>query len=301
MAFRTLEISNPAEIHVRRGQLEITNEEGIILIPLEDLATIVCSGANIRISTMAQAQIAENGISLMIIDEKYHPSCILIPMQSNVRQALVMRNQIAMTGEEKDILWKQIIIRKIENQARVLTLLGREGSENVLRYASDIIVDEIDVFEANAARNYFHYLHPGLSRRSDDPINSCLNYGYAVLRNAIIRAAILAGFQPAFGIHHDNYLNPFNLADDLIEPWRPMVDVIALRDPGNSTVLSRAKRKELAMVLHHACLIEGAKISVLSGIEEMVGSLRNRIVSDGIEELKLPIVLPKEILKAVKE
>ena len=104
MAFRTLEISNPAEIHVRRGQLEITNEEGIILIPLEDLATIICSGANIRISTMAQAQIAENGISMMIIDEKYHPSCILIPMQSNVRQALVMRNQCAMTAEEKTAL-----------------------------------------------------------------------------------------------------------------------------------------------------------------------------------------------------
>ena len=62
----------------------------------------------------------------------------------------------------------------------------------------------------------------------------CLNYGYAVLRNAIIRAAIMAGFQPAFGIHHDNYLNAFDLADDLIEPWRPMVDVIAMHDPGAS-------------------------------------------------------------------
>ena len=79
------------------------------------------------------------------------------------------------------------------------------------------------------------------------------------------------------------------------------MDVIALRDPGNSTVLRREKRKELAMVLHHGCLIEGAKISVLSGIEEMVGSLRNRIVSEGIEDLKLPIVLPTEIVKAVKE
>ena len=79
------------------------------------------------------------------------------------------------------------------------------------------------------------------------------------------------------------------------------MDVIALRDPGNSTVLSRAKRKELAMVLHHACLIKKEKISILSGIEEMVGSLRNRIVSEGIEDLKLPIVLPTEIVKAVKE
>lgn len=301
MAFRTLEISRPVEIHIRRGQLELTNQEGVILVPLEDLATIVCSGANIRMSTMAQAQIAEAGISLMIIDEKYHPSCMLVPVQSNVRQTLVMRNQIIMTPETKNQLWKQLIIRKIENQSRTLTLLGRDGAEKVLRYASTLDIDDIDASEANAARDYFHYLHPGLNRRNDDPVNSCLNYGYAVLRNAIIRATILAGFQPAFGLHHDNYLNAFNLADDLIEPWRAMVDVIALRDPGTSSVLSRAKRRELASVLHHACLVDGSKISVLSGIEEMVTSLRARVVSGGTGDLKLPILLPVETIEAIRE
>lgn len=164
-----------------------------------------------------------------------------------------------------------------------------------------ITADGIDAMEANAARDYFHYLHPGLNRRNDDPVNSCLNYGYAVLRNAIIRALLLAGFQPAFGLHHDNHLNAFNLADDLIEPWRAMVDLIALPDPGTSTVLSRTKREKLAMVLHHACLMDGTKRSVLSGIEEMVGSLRNRIVSDNAGDLKLPIVLPEEVIDAIKE
>ncbi len=101
MAFRTLEISSPAEVHVKKGQLEIMNEKGLFRIPLEDLATIICSGANIRMSTMAQAQITTAGISLMIIDEKYHPACFVMPVQSNVRQSLVMRNQIAMTPEEK--------------------------------------------------------------------------------------------------------------------------------------------------------------------------------------------------------
>ena len=300
MGFRTLEISTSAEIHVRKSQLEITNQDGIIMIPLEDLTTIVCSGANIRMSTMAQAQIAEAGISLMIIDEKYHPSCMLVPIRSNVRQTLVMRNQIMLNSDVKDQIWKQIIMRKIENQARALTLLGRDGSEKILRYTSTAS-DEIDAIEANAAKDYFHYLHPGLNRRNDDPVNSCLNYGYAVRRNAIIRAVILAGFQPALGIHHDNYLNAFNLADDLIEPWRAMVDLIALRDPGTSTVLSRSKRKEIAMVLHHACMVNDTKVSVLSGIDEMVGSFRNRIVTGDASNLKLPIILPIEVLEAVKE
>ena len=300
MGFRTLEISTSAEIHVRKSQLEITNQDGIIMIPLEDLTTIVCSGANIRMSTMAQAQIAEAGISLMIIDEKYHPSCMLVPIRSNVRQTLVMRNQIMLNSDVKDQIWKQIIMRKIENQARALTLLGRDGSEKILRYTSTAS-DEIDAIEANAAKDYFHYLHPGLNRRNDDPVNSCLNYGYAVIRNAIIRAVILAGFQPALGIHHDNYLNAFNLADDMIEPWRAMVYLIALRDHGTATVLSRSKRKEIAMVLHHACMVNDTKVSVLSGIDEMVGSFRNRIVTGDASNLKLPIILPIEVLEAVKE
>ena len=80
-----------------------------------------------------------------------------------------------------------------------------------------------------------------------------------------------------------------------------MVDVTALRDPGTSTVLSRAKRKELAMVLHHTCLIDGGKVSVLSGIEEMVSSIRNIIVSDNTGNIKLPIILPVEITEGIKE
>ncbi|MBQ6425910.1 MAG: type II CRISPR-associated endonuclease Cas1 [Clostridia bacterium] len=289
-------------MHIKKGQLEIAGEEATISIPLEDLATIICSGSGIRMSTMAQAQIAEAGISLMIIDEKYHPACMLIPTQANVRQTLVMREQVAMSREFKDKLWEEIIIRKIENQARALTILGREGSEKVLRYTEGITQHgDIDACEANAARDYFAFLHPGLNRQSNDSVNSCLNYGYAVIRNAIIRAVFLAGFQPAFGIHHDNYLNPFNLADDLIEPWRAMVDVAAVQDPGNTEVLSRKKRKELAFVLHHACLIDGMKVSILAGIESMVNSIRNRIVSGVLEPLALPIIVPIEIIEAIKE
>lgn len=301
MGFRTLEISNSAEIHVKKGQLEITEQGGTVMIPLEDLTTVICSGANIRMSTMAQSQMAAAGISLLVINEKYQPSCIIMPIESNVRQTLVLRHQINMEHELKQRLWLNLITQKIRNQARALTLLGRGGSEKILQYTLDISDETVDAREASAARDYFHYLHPGLNRRNDDPVNSCLNYGYAVLRNALIRSLILAGFQPSIGLHHDNYLNAFNLADDLIEPWRPFVDVIALQDPGNTVILSRSKRHELAMVLHHACLIQNQKISVQSGIDEMVACLRNIVISQGSSELKQPILIPMEIIEAIKE
>lgn len=301
MSYRTLEISKPAEIHVKKGQLEITNSEGMVSVPLCDLATIVCSGANIRMSTMAQAQIAENGISLMIINAKYRPACILLPTESNARQTLFMRKQVTMTADDKNQIWTELISRKIENQARALKLLGKEGEEKVLKYAEGITEETVDAREANAAKEYFYHLHPGLKRRTESPINSCMNYGYAVIRNAIIRAVFLAGLQPAIGLHHDNYLNAFNLADDLIEPWRPLVDLIAIEDPGDSVILDRKRRRKLAMVLHQACLIEGMKMPVLEGIGEMVTSFRNRIVIDKTIELKLPDVIAPELIEAIKE
>ena len=78
--------------------------------------------------------------------------------------------------------------------------------------------------EALAASEYFQFYHKGLNRRTDDPINSALNYGYAIIRSYIIKALITTGFHCALGIHHHNDYNSFNLADDLIEPWRAMVD-----------------------------------------------------------------------------
>ena len=101
MGFRTLEISGPSEVHVHRKQLVITNEQGTFSIPLEDLTTIVCSGANIRMSTMAQARITGAGITMMIINEAYRPACMILPVESHVRQTLVMRRQIAMPDPEK--------------------------------------------------------------------------------------------------------------------------------------------------------------------------------------------------------
>lgn len=101
MAFRTVEISGPAEIHINKGQMEVTKEDGTFLIALEDIETLICSSAGIRMSTMAMSQIASSGISMMVINEKYHPSCISLPFESNVRQSLVLREQIALTEEEK--------------------------------------------------------------------------------------------------------------------------------------------------------------------------------------------------------
>ena len=158
--------------------------------------------------------------------------------------------------------------------------------------------------EALSAKEYFSHYHDGLNRRVDDPINSRLNYGYAVVRSSIARSLTCTGFHPTFGIHHDSQLNAFNLADDLIEPFRPMVDLIAHEDRENDNTdirLSRAERKAIAHILHNACLMDGMKMNVMTAIERMCESLKRIILEKSDETLKLPDILPVESMEGITE
>ena len=158
-----------------------------------------------------------------------------------------------------------------------------------------------DNIEGNAAKFYFQQFHPGLVRRNDDPINSVLNYGYAIVRNTIIRDLVCAGFYPAIGIHHEGPFHGFNLADDLIEPWRAMVDVVAHEIVSSQTNLSREQRRTLALVLHNACFINEEKNTISNGINIMIQSFKQAIEESDINLLKLPDILPVEKIEVISE
>ena len=292
MAFRIIEISHDAELHIKNGQLEITQGEGISLIPIEDIEQIMTIGPNIRLSTMDLSILSENKVSLTTLDQKYLPTAIVLPFEGNSRQSRLIHKQVEFSKEKYLELWAQIIERKVSNQAIALSILGFDGAETVAAFAGNINKENVDSQESCAAKYYFSCYHNGLNRRTDDPINSRLNYGYAVIRSSIARSAVAAGFHPAFGIHHNNQLNPFNLADDLIEPFRPMVDLVAHENIGSNERLTKSERYSLAGVLYNACIVNGTKINILTAITEMCESLKRIIYDNSDEQLKLPAILP---------
>jgi len=138
---------------------------------------------------------------------------------------------------------------------------------------------------------YFQFYHKGLNRRTDDPVNSALNYGYAIIRSYIIKALVSTGFHCALGIHHHNEFNSFNLADDLIEPWRAMVDQISYYHTGNEVRLNSKQRKSLAGILHCNCKVDGKIMWISTGIELYVDSFKTAILEKNAEFLKIPILL----------
>ena len=304
MGFRTLEISQASEIHIKNGQLEVTSKEGTVLIPVDDLNQITVHGANIRLSTMDLSILVQNKVALMTLDQKYLPTAIVLPFEGHTRQSKLMHAQVHIDSEKKLELWMDIIRRKIRNQAGALSILGLPGYGEIDAYADRITKGTVDQMEALAARDYFGFYHGGLKRRTEDPVNSRLNYGYAVVRSSIARSLTCTGFHPTFGIHHDSQLNAFNLADDLIEPFRPMVDLIAHEDRENDTTdirLSRAERKAIAHILHNACLMDEMKMNVMTAIERMCESLKRIILEKSGESLKLPDILPVESMEGITE
>lgn len=242
-----------------------------------------------------------------------HENRILSAYEANARQSLTMRQQVYLQKERADRLWMQIVKRKIENQAKALDCLQLSGVQKVRTFlrmleekegtnaiAEDDFSFFIDPLEAGAAKAYFEFLSPEMKRGEETPFNSRLNYGYSIIRNSLIRAVIAAGLIPAFGIHHQNLYNAFNLADDLIEPFRPCVDLVAFSMEETHTKLSREERRQLAGVLSMAVLINDKKMTVLQAIENIVNDYRKYILEE-TDAICLPLLIPFEVMTLIKE
>lgn len=291
MAYRIVEITKPSEVHVTNHQLIVEQEEAKFSIPLEDIEIIICIGAKIRFSTMGLGEITQAGIIVVGFGKKHEAQTLIEPYFPNQRHVTLLQNQINMNEDFKNQLWDKIIKRKILNSARNLAILGLEGFEKNSEYSSSVKNGDEKNIETMAAQEYFQFYHKGLNWRTSDPVNSALNYGYAIIRSYIIKALISTGFHCALGLHHHNEYNSFNLADDLIEPCRAMIEQAAFSIIGNDINLSTKQRRGLTGVLHKNCEIDGIIMQISNGIEIMVDSLKNSILQQNIELLKIPILL----------
>jgi CRISPR-associated protein Cas1 len=222
-----IDISNDnRELSARRGFLCI-KEHGEMLgeIPLDSICAIMATGRAILYTQNLLRELCEHGIPLVIVGDNFHPVGMMLPSVGQVRQMAVQQMQIAASKPLAKQLWAEIVREKIRNQSRVLDLFERDN--RIKHMPSMVASGDTGNLEAIAAKMYFPSLFkPGFIRNVPvKGINSFLNYGYAVVRAACARLVVAAGLNPSFGIQHHNQLNPFCLVDDLMEPYRPLVDM----------------------------------------------------------------------------
>ena len=297
---RILEITKRTEIHICDGQLQLEQDENKVVIPIEDLSIIISQGSDIRLSTTDISILAEHNVLLLTIGKNYLPSSMTLTFNNNSRQSITMERQLLMPKRKINYLWNQIIQAKIRNQASVLAILGKAGSDEVNDYASKVIKGDKNNVEAIAANKYFKSYYPGLNRRCECPINSCLNYGYSIIRSSIARSLVSHGFLLSKGIYHHNSLNAFNLVDDMIEPFRAFVDLVAINVVSSNVTLTKEQRRKLMEILYMECRIDNQITTVQIAIDIYISSFKSYVFEES-EEILCPEVLPIKVRNVIEE
>ena len=293
MAYRTVFISNPAYLHVNQGSLILTGTSGDSRVPLEDIGSIVVEHRQLTMSAPFMSECARNDVAVFLCDDKYQPAGISLPFQNHVRQHKRILEQVNMTVPLKKRLWQMIIQQKIINQGTVLKILQRSNSEQLINIASMVSSGDATNIESYAARLYFSKLFAHKFQRFNEGIeNAALNYGYAIVRGGIARSLVAYGFIPSIGIHHRNEYNNFNLADDLIEPLRPLVDLYVVNSLILGNELTTGIKAQIVAILGGQVRLSGKKISAMNAIEQMVKSLVSAMTKKNANLIQLPEIVP---------
>jgi CRISPR-associated protein Cas1 len=227
MLKRTLYFTKPSYLSVKNKQLviDVKEQEQVATVPIEDIGFMVIESMQITLSMPLISELMDSNVAVIFCNAKHHPQSMLLNMEGNHQQTEVQRQQVAASEPLKKNLWKQTVVAKIENQAKLLHKLGIDS--NPLPYlAKQVKSGDTDNREGMAARLYWKKLFGEnfIRDRYGDWPNAPLNYGYTVLRAAVARALTGSGLLPSFGIFHSNRYNAFCLADDIMEPYRPFVD-----------------------------------------------------------------------------
>lgn len=295
MAWRVIGINNPARLSVKDNQLVIAQDQSVNL-PIEDIDALILDSYGITFTANLVTELSSSGTTVVICNEKHLPASVILPYSQHSRQAKVSRQQLAMKQALKKQLWQKITIQKINNQADVLKQFGYDDS--LLRtLAKDVKSGDSTNRESQAARAYFSALLDDATRRKPMWHNSALNYGYAMVRSHIARHIAARGLIASQGVFHRSELNSFNLADDLIEPYRAIVDEYVLSHVApfhigdQDASLTLADRQKIVDILNYSVIIESKKFTIKHAVERTIESFAQAIEADSIDPLTLPEII----------
>lgn len=282
MLKRTILIENKSSISTKNLQLIIKSEVRESSVPIEDIGFLVLDNAEIYLSIPAMNLMIENNTAVIICSNNHLPNGMFLNLNSHHIQQEIFKNQIEATVPLKKQLWQQTIIEKIKNQGELLERLTK--SKNQFDYlATKVLSGDTSNMEGVAAQHYWKYFpfpnqeKEGIKReRFGDYPNNFLNYGYAILRAATARAISGSGLLNTLGIHHKSKYNAFALADDIMEPFRPIVDekVFQIMQCYDEQELNTLLKSELLQILTRTVYFKDEKSPLMVGLQKTASSLQ---------------------------
>lgn len=225
MSFRTVVITKQAKLSYKNRYLAVKNELEETYIHLSEIDTIIVDSIAVSISSYLLKELADNKINIIFCDEKHNPFGELRSYYSSHNTSKKILYQTKWNTKQKDELWSLIVKNKIINQSLLLHKIKSNNYDLLMSYVNEVRVGDKTNREAHAAKVYFNSLFTkSFIRNANDDINAALNYGYSVLLSNFNKEIINNGYLTQLGIHHKSEFNQFNLACDLMEPFRPIID-----------------------------------------------------------------------------
>src|SRR5690606_26260691 len=288
MLKRTLFLGNPAYLSTKNEQLVVTypdKEQDVRTVPIEDIAVIVMENQQITITNGLLEKLLNRGVAVINCNQQHLPIGMFLPLSGHTEQTERFRNQMNASVPLKKNLWQQTITAKILNQAALLKENG-VAVQNMLHWAKSVTSGDTQNNEARAAAYYWQNLFDvpdlpdgktGFNRQQGGiPPNNLLNYGYAILRGITARAIVSSGMHPTLGIFHRNKYNAYCLADDIMEPYRPFVDLVVkdiVQTEDNIEELTVELKAQLLGVIAIDVMLDGKRSPLMVAMSRTTNSL----------------------------
>ena len=298
MIKRVIDISEQSYIHMKDKQFIIQRDQQVIAsIPIEDLGAVILQHRAIVITQAVIIACQENNVILVFCDKQHLPYSVILPISdANSLHTKILNEQTQVTRATHKRIWKQVVQRKIKEQALTLKLLNK-NSKPLDRLAKQVKSGDKENHEAQAAKKYWRLLMGDDFRR--DPksgeVNALLNYGYAIIRAIIARAIVSSGLHPALGLHHHNQYNGLCLADDLMEPFRPWVDycVYKMKESEQTLEVNQESKKILLGLLSESVIWKDKTLPLMVASHHFTAALK-RAYKDSKEQMIFPHLVSRD-------
>lgn len=294
MLGRIVEVSNDKRhLSVYRGFMlvhtTVENRQEVGRVPLDDIAALIANAHGLSYTNNLLVALAERGAPFVLCAANHNVVGMLWPVEGHHQQAHRFEAQIACSVPLRKKLWAEIIKAKLNHQAAVLQTVGAPHMP-IKALVRKVRSGDTNNLEAQGARKYWGLLMGSLFRRDQqaDGVNSMLNYGYTVLRAATARAVVASGLHPSIGVHHSHDNNAMRLIDDLMEPFRPLIDLAVWQLLANGvSTINAASKRVLVESLYLDLQTNSGKTPVLVAIQKLATSFAQVLLKERLS-LELP-------------
>lgn len=246
MSWRTVVITKTSKLDYSMGHLVVRDIEKNVKVHISEISVLIVESTAVSVTAALLCELVRKKVKVIFCDEKHNPFSELTPYYGSHDCSIKVKRQILWNETVKQCVWTQIVAEKIKNQAKVLEVYDIPQSSMLMGYIDELELNDKSNREGHAAKVYFNALFgKSFSRNDECPINAALNYGYSIVLSVFNREIVANGYLTQLGLFHDNMFNQYNLSCDLMEPFRPFVDVL-VKDMNPQ----KFKKEEKAMMLN---------------------------------------------------